>query len=243
MRALYLKEIRSFLGSMIGYIFIVIFLIVTGLFLWIVPYETNLMQGAESDLIPFFNLAPMILFILIPAITMRTIAEERRSGTIELLYTRPMTDLSIILAKYFAGLTLMIIALLPTLIYYISMHYLGSPVGILDDGAAITSYFGLILLGASFVAVGIFASAITTSQIIAFILAMFLCWFLYDGLELLGAFQLLGSFDFIIQFIGMSFHYEALKKGVLNTSDVIYFLSIITAFLLAALTLIKSFKR
>jgi ABC-2 type transport system permease protein len=243
MRALYLKEIRSFLSSIIGYIFIVIFLVVTALFLWIVPYETNLLEGAESDLIPFFNLAPMILFILIPAITMRSIAEERRSGTIELLYTRPMSDLSIILAKYFAGVTLMLIALIPTFIYYYSMHRLGAPVGILDDGATLTSYFGLALLGASFVAVGLFASAITTSQIVAFILAMFLCWFLYDGLQLIGAFQLLGSLDFVIQFIGMSFHYEALKKGVVNTSDVLYFVSLIIVFLFAALTLIKSFKR
>jgi ABC-2 type transport system permease protein len=243
MRALYLKEIRSFLSSIIGYIFIVIFLVVTALFLWIVPYETNLLEGSESDLIPFFNLAPMILLILIPSITMRSIAEERRSGTIELLYTRPMSDLSIILAKYFAGVTLMLIALLPTFIYYYSMHKLGSPIGILDDGAALTSYFGLALLGASFVAVGLFASAITTSQIVAFILAMFLCWFLYDGLQLIGAFQLLGSFDFVIQFIGMSFHYEALKKGVVNTSDVLYFISLIAIFLFAALTMVKSFKR
>ena len=174
MRALYFKEIRSFLSSVIGYIFILIYLISSGLFHWVISENTNLLEGAEADLIPFFNLSPWIFLILIPAITMRSIAEERRTGTIELLFTRPISDLNILLAKYFASVTLLIVALLPTLVYYVSMHYLGDPVGVMDDGSTITSYFGLILLGASFIAIGIFASALTSSQIVAFILAMFL---------------------------------------------------------------------
>jgi len=243
MKALYFKEIRSFLSSVIGYIFILIFLITSGLFHWVISYNTNLLEGAESDLIPFFNLAPTIFLILIPAITMRSIAEERRTGTIELLFTRPISDMHILLAKYFAGVTLLVIALIPTVIFYISMHYLGSPVGVIDDGATLTSYLGLILLGATFVSIGIFSSAITSSQIVAFILSMFLCWIFFDGLTLLGSFNLMGDFDYIIKYCGISFHYDSIKRGVIDTSDLIYFIGLITLFITAALTVIKSLKK
>ncbi len=243
MKALYFKEIRSFLSSIIGYIFILIFLITSGLFHWVISYNTNLLEGSESDLIPFFNLSPLIFLILIPAITMRSIAEERRTGTIELLFTRPISDLRILLAKYFAGVTLVVITLIPTLIFYISMHYLGNPVGIIDDGATFTSYIGLILLGSTFVAIGIFASSITSSQIVAFILAMFLCWIFYDGLTLLGSFSLMGGFDSIIKYCGISVHYDSIKRGVIDTSDIVYFLGVITIFMASALTVIKSLKK
>ena len=131
MKALYLKEIKSFLSSVIGYVFILIFLFTSGLFHWVISFNTNLLEGAESDMIPFFNLSPMIFLILIPAITMRSIAEERKNGTIELLFTRPVSDLNVILSKYFAGVTLLIIALIPTLFFYFSMHFLGSPIGVI----------------------------------------------------------------------------------------------------------------
>jgi ABC-2 type transport system permease protein len=243
MKALYLKEIRSFLSSIIGYIFILIYLISSGLFHWVITYDTNLLEGTEADLIPFFNLSPVIFLILIPAITMRSIAEERRTGTIELLFTRPISDIQILLAKYFAGVTLLIIALIPTLVYYFSMYQLGNPVGVIDTGATLTSYFGLILLGSAFVAIGIFSSSITNSQIVAFILGMFLCWLFYDGLTLLGSFNLMGSFDSVIQYSGMSFHYDAIKRGLVDTSDVVYFLSIIGIFMYSALTVIKTLKK
>ncbi len=243
MRALYFKEIKSFLSSIIGYIFILIYLISSGLFHWIISYSSNLLEGTEADLIPFFNLSPIIFLILIPAITMRSIAEERRTGTIELLFTRPISDLKILLAKYFAGVTLLVIALIPTIIYYISMYNLGSPIGVIDSGATLTSYIGLVLMGAVFVAIGIFASSLTSSQIVAFILSMFLCWFFYDGLKLLGSFNLMGKFDFIVQYISLSFHYDAIKRGVIDTSDIIYFISIISLFIFAALTVIKTLKK
>jgi ABC-2 type transport system permease protein len=243
MRALYFKEIRSFLSSIIGYTFIVIFLVTSGLFHWVISYNTNLLEGSEADLIPFFNLSPLIFLILIPAITMRSIAEERRTGTIELLFTRPISDLNIILAKYFAGVTLVIITLIPTLIYYISMHYLGNPIGIIDDGATLTSYFGLIMLGSIFVAIGIFASAITNSQIVAFILAMFISWVFYDGLTLLGSFNLMGDFDYLIKYCGISFHYDSIKRGVIDSSDIVYFFSVIVIFIFSSLTVIKSLKK
>lgn len=243
MRALYLKEINSFLSSIIGYVFIVIYLIASGLFHWVLSFNTNLLEGTEADLIPFFNLSPVIFLILIPAITMRSIAEERRTGTIELLLTRPISDLGMILAKYFAGVTLLIIAILPTIIYYISMYYLGQPIGIIDSGATFTSYIGLFFLGSVFVAIGIFASSLTSSQIVAFILAMFLCWVFYDGFNLLGNYSQIGNLDYIIQYIGIAFHYDSIKKGVIDTSDIVYFLSIIVIFISASLTVVKTLKK
>ncbi len=243
MKALYLKEIRSFLSSIIGYIFILIYLIASGLFHWIISYNTNLLEGTEADLIPFFNLSPVIFLILIPAITMRSIAEERRTGTIELLFTRPISDLKILLAKYFAGVTLLIIAIIPTFVYYISMYNLGNPVGIIDTGATLTSYLGLILLGSTFVAIGIFASSITNSQIVAFILGMFLCWIFYDGLNLIGSFNQMGSFDSVIQYCGMTYHFDSIKRGVVDTNDLVYFISIIFLFIYSALTVIKTLKK
>ena len=243
MKALYLKEIKSFLSSVIGYVFILIFLFTSGLFHWVISFNTNLLEGAESDMIPFFNLSPMIFLILIPAITMRSIAEERKNGTIELLFTRPVSDLNVILSKYFAGVTLLIIALIPTLFFYFSMHFLGSPVGVIEDGATLTSYLGLILLGSTFVAVGIFCSALTSSQIVAFIMAMFFCWFLYDGLNLLGSFNLMGEFDYIIRYLGITYHYDSIKRGVVDSSDIIYFLSLIVLFISASLSVVKSLKK
>ena len=174
---------------------------------------------------------------------MRSIAEERRTGTIELLFTHPISDFKILMAKYLAGVTLLIIAIMPTFIYYVSMHYLGNPVGVIDDGATFTSYMGLIMLGSAFVAIGIFASAVTSSQIVAFIIAMFLSWIFYDGLTLLGSYNLMGKFDYIIQYMGMSFHYDSIKRGVIDTSDLIYFGSLIAVFIFAALTVIKSLKK
>lgn len=243
MFSLYLKELRSFLSSIIGYVFILIYLIASGLFHWILSYNTNLLEGAEADLIPFFNLSPVILLILIPAITMRSIAEERRTGTIELLFTKPISDLGIILAKYFAGVTLMIIAIIPTIVYFFSMYYMGKPIGIIDLGASLTSYLGLILLGSVFVSIGIFASSLTSSQIVSFILAMFLCWFIYDGLELLGSFSQVGNSDAIIRYFGISSHYNSIKKGLVDTSDIVYFISVIFLFLYASLSSVKSLKR
>lgn len=251
MSALYWKEIRSFLGSIIGYIFIIIFLVTSGIFHWVVSQDTNLLQGEEVDLIPFFNLSPIIFLILIPAITMRMIAEERKTGTIELLFTRPITDLQIILAKYFAGVTLLFIALLPTLVYYFSMVNLGVEAldedgltkTVIDEGATFTSYIGLLLLGSVFIAIGIFASSITSNQIVAFIVAMFLCWLFYDGFELLGSFNLMGDFDIVFQYLGLTSHYKSIMKGLIDTSDLIYFFGTILVFLAGTLTVVKSLKR
>lgn len=243
MLALYLKEIKSFLSSIIGYVFILIYLVSSGLFHWVISYNTNLLEGVEADLIPFFNLSPVIFLILIPAITMRSIAEERRTGTIELLFTRPISDIQLLFGKYLAAVSLLLIAILPTLFYYFTMYYLGSPVGIIDTGATLTSYIGLTLLGATFISIGIFASSITSSQIVAFILSMFLCWLFYDGFNLLGSYNLLGELDTIVRSFGMTTHYDSIKKGVIDSSDLLYFISVISFFLFSAMTVLKSLKK
>ncbi|MBL1280971.1 MAG: ABC transporter permease [Fluviicola sp.] len=246
MRALYFKEIRSFLSSIIGYVFILIYLIASGIMHWVASTDANLLEGSEADLIPFFNSSPIIFLILIPAITMRSIAEERRTGTMELLFTRPISDLKILLAKYFASVTLMLIAILPTLIYYYSMTQLALEPDSFDHGATITSYLGLIMIGSAFVAMGIFTSALTSSQIVAFILALFLCWtFMPDigGLALLGSYNLMGDFDSVAQYFGMSYHYNSIQRGVIDTKNIVYFISLIVLFIYSALTVIKSLKK
>ncbi|MAO32951.1 MAG: hypothetical protein CL824_05535 [Crocinitomicaceae bacterium] len=239
MYSLFKKEVRTFLSSVIGYVFIIIYLITSGLFHWVISWDGNLMEGVEADLIPFFNMSPIIFLILIPAITMKSIAEETGTGTMELLVTKPISSFQILLSKYLAAITLLVISILPTTIYYISIYYLGDPVGIIDAGATLASYLGLVLLGACFTAIGLFASSISSSQIIAFVSAMFMCWFLFDGLYLIGSFKLMGGLDSIIQYTSMTHHYDSIKKGVLDSRDLIYFLSIIIFFLLAALNMIR----
>jgi ABC-2 type transport system permease protein len=242
MKALYLKEIRSFLSSIIGYVSIAIFLIFNSLFLWVFSYETNILDGGTADLYSFFSISPIILIILIPAITMKSFSEEKRTGTIELLFTRPITDLTIILAKYLAGVTLVFVSLLPTLIYYYTVHQLGEPVGIVDDGATVTSYLGLFLVGACLVSVGIFASSITNSQIVSIILAMFLSWFLFLGLDLLAVFSQFGGLDLFFRNLGIMEHYRSIQRGVIDTRDILYFLSFITVFIALTKLVLQSRK-
>ncbi|MCB9225089.1 MAG: gliding motility-associated ABC transporter permease subunit GldF [Crocinitomicaceae bacterium] len=242
MLALYLKEIRSFLSSIIGYIFIAIYLIFNSLFLWVISAETNILEGGTADLFPFFSISPIVFIILIPAITMRSFSEEKRTGTIELLFTRPITDLTIILAKYLAGLTLVIISILPTLIYYYTVHKLGDPVGIIDDGATVTSYIGLLLVGACLVAVGIFASSITSSQIVAFILSMFLSWFFFMGLDQMANFNQFGSLDLVLRNLGIGEHYESIQRGVIDTRDMLYFVSFTAAFIVLTKLVLQARK-
>lgn len=242
MKALYLKEIRSFLSSIIGYVSIAIFLIFNSLFLWVFSYETNVLDGGTADLYTFFGMSPIIFLILIPAITMKSFAEEKRTGTIELLFTRPMTDLSIIMAKYLAGVTLVFVSLLPTLVYYYTVHQLGDPVGIVDDGATITSYIGLFLVGACLVAVGIFTSSITSNQFVALIISAFLGWFLFLGLDLLAVFSQFGGLDLLFRNLGIMEHYRSIQRGVIDTRDILYFLSFITVFIALTKLVLQSRK-
>ncbi len=242
MKSLYLKEIRGFLGSIVGYAVISIFLVLNSLFLWFFSFGTNILESGTADLVSYFSVAPIIFLILIPAITMRSFSEEKRTGTIELLYTRPLKDIQIILAKYFAGLTLVFIAILPTVIYYISVHYLGDPVGNIDDGVAISSFIGLLLVGGLFVSIGVFVSSITSNQIVALLLAVFISWFMYLGLDILATYGQFGGADFIVRKIGIIEHFTSIQKGVLVFSDIIYFISVVVIFIMATKLVLQSRK-
>lgn len=231
MFSLFLKEIRSFLSSLLGYVVILIFLAVLGLFLWVFPTDFNILDFGYANIDGLFIIAPFVFLFLIPAVTMRSFADEKKSGTIELLFTRPLSDMQIILAKYFAAFALVLLALLPTLIYYISVWQLGFPTGNIDSGGFWGSFIGLVLLGGAFVAIGIFASSISENQVVSFLLAIIISAFLYLGFELIYSLELFGSVDLFIKSLGISAHYSSVSRGVVDTRDVIYFLSIIVLFL------------
>ena len=239
MFTLFKKEINGFLNSLIGYIVMIVFLLMTGLFLWVFPLEFNILDFGFDGL---FIMAPFVFLFLIPAITMRSFADEKKSGTLELLMTQPLTDLQVIMAKYFAGIVLVIISLLPTLVYYGSVYMLGLPAGNLDSGSIWGSYLGLLFLGASFVAIGIFASTLTDNQIVSFILAVFICFFLYMGFEFIYNFVVSGKTGLIIESLGLNAHYSSMSRGVIDSRDLIYFLSVTALFVLLTKLSLESRK-
>jgi len=242
MIALLKKEISSFLGSLIGYIVIGVFLIAMGLLLWVFPFESNILNSGYAGIDPLFVLAPWVFMFLIPAVTMRSFAEEKKTGTIELLLTHPLSDLEIILAKYFACIVLVILALLPTLVYYISVSMLGYPPGNIDNGRTWGSYLGLIFLASGFASIGVFASCISSNQVVSFIFAVILCFVCYTGFAFIGQFVSSGVFGNFIQSMGISMHYSSMSRGVIDTRDVIYFASISIAFILMTRTSLESRK-
>lgn len=242
MFTLYKKEIRAFLSSLIGYIAICVFLLLVGLFLWILPTDSNLLNNGYAGLDSLFELAPWVFLFLIPSITMRSFADEKKAGTIEFLLTKPLTDMQIILAKYLAGITLVLFSLLPTLIYYYSIYKLGNPIGNIDSGGTWGSYIGLFFLASAFTSIGIFASSLSDNQIIAFILSVFLCFFSYIGFEYISRLDLFGKVDDFILSIGINDHYISMSRGVIDTRDIIYFLSLISLFTLLTKTSLESRK-
>lgn len=229
---LFKKELMSFLSSIIGYLTIVVFLIVNGLFLWVVNGESNVFDYGVAGLDGLFVLAPWVFLFLIPAITMKTFAEEKKNGTIALLLTKPLSDVAIICAKFLAGLTLVVISVLPTMIYIFAVYQLGLPKGNLDLGGIMGSYIGLIFLGAIFVSIGVFCSSLTDNQIVAFVSAVFLSAFMYIGFEYMSCLPLISNIDLFVKSLGINHHYTSVSRGVIDTRDVIYYLSAIGFFLL-----------
>ncbi|APY00140.1 gliding motility-associated ABC transporter substrate-binding protein GldG [Lacinutrix venerupis] len=221
MFAILKKEINSFFASPIGYLVIAIFLLLNGLFLWLFKGEFNILDYGFADLSSFFLLAPWILIFLIPAVTMRSFSDEKKQGTLELLLTKPISHSQIVLGKYLGAFLLIILALIPTLLYVYTVNQLGKPVGNLDVGSTLGSYFGLLFLVAAYTAIGVFSSTLSDNQIVAFIIAVFLCFLFYVGFE--GLADILGSF---IEQIGMASHFKSMSRGVLDTRDIFYFLSI-----------------
>ncbi len=236
------KEVNGFLSSLIGYIVITVFLLINGLFLWVFASDFNILDFGYASLEGLFMIAPFVFLFLIPAITMRSFADENSSGTIEMLLTKPLTDLQIILSKYFAGLILVIFSVLPTLIYCYSVYQLGLPVGNIDMGGMWGSYIGLLFLGASFVSIGLFSSSLSNNVIISFILAVFISLFFYVGFDFIHSLELFGSVDLLIKSLGINTHYISMSRGVVDTRDVIYFVSLITFFILLTKLKLESRK-
>jgi ABC-2 type transport system permease protein len=236
-----LKEFNSYLNALIAYLVISLFLIAIGLYMWVFP-ESSVLEYGFADMQTLFVMAPWIFLFLIPAITMRTFAEEKKSGTLELLLTWPLTDLQIILGKYFACLLLAVLALVPTLLYYFTVYHLGSPPGNVDSAGVVGSYLGLVFLAAVFCSIGIFASSLTDNQIISFILAVFLCFVVYSGFDSLASIDAWGTFSYFISQLGISYHYTSFSKGLVDSRDVLYFLSVIAVMLLSTKLVLQSRK-
>lgn len=236
------KEINSFLSSLIGYIVIAVFLAAISLFMWVFPGSFNILESGYATIDTLFIIAPWVFMFLAPAVTMRTFSEEKRTGTLELLLTKPLSDWQIIGAKYAAGFLLVLFSLIPTLVYYYTVWQLGSPPGNLDSGATWGSYIGLLFLGGGFVAIGIFASSLSENQIVAFIIGVFLSFFCYVGFEQIASFSLFGTWDSLILLLGINEHYISMSRGVIDTRDVLYFASLIAFFLLLTRLRIQSRK-
>lgn len=226
------KEFSSFLNSLIAYIVMGVFLTAIGLLMWVFP-ETSVLDYGYADMFTLFSLGPYVFIFLIPAITMRTFAEEKKAGTLEILFTKPVSDWDIILGKYFACLLLVVLTLIPTVIYYFSISALGNPAGNIDTPGVVGSYIGLIFLAGAFCAIGILSSSITPNQIVSFILAAFLCYLVFAGFDSLAMLNVWSANALLIKQVGLLYHYDSLGKGLIDSRDLIYFVSVIAIILLA----------
>lgn len=233
MRSIIARELNAYFSSLIAYIIIGVFLLFLGLFMWVFQ-ETSVLNFNYATLDQLFTIAPMVFIFLIPAISMRSFAEEHQNGTLELLLTKPISTIQLIMGKYVSVLMLVLFSLLPTLIYYYSIHQLGSPKGNIDSGAVLGSYIGLFLLAAVFSAIGIFSSSISKNQIVSFVIGAFLCFFFHWGFQYISTLPVFfGTFDDLVEKLGIAFHYNSISRGVLDTRDIIYFASVIFIFIMA----------
>ncbi len=231
MFSIFKKELRAFFSNATGYIVIGIFLILMSLFLWIIPGEYNILDAGYANVDGLFYLAPWLFLFLCPAVTMRFFAEEKQTGTWELLITKPIGKMQLVLGKYFAGWLLVSIALLPTVIYYFSVSYLAEPVGNIDSGAFWGSFIGLFFLAAVYVAIGTFASSLTENQIVAFIVAAVVSFFFYYGFEVIASFFKNGQLLQAVESLGIHAHYKSMSRGVIDSRDVVYFATVSAGFL------------
>ena len=242
MLAVFSKELNSFFGSLIAYVVIVVFLIAVGLIVWVFP-DSNVLDYGYADLGVFFNLTPYVLLFLVPAITMRTIAEECRSGTLELLLTKPLKDLQLILGKLFACWLMVLITLLPTVIYYISIYQLGNPVGNIDSAAVAGSYIGLFLLSGSLAAMGVWVSSLNDNQIVAFVLTVFVGFVWYMGFSAISDLLVSGPLSTFFNWLSLDRQYAALGKGLIDSRNVIYLLSLIAFFVVLTYVRLGALRR
>ncbi len=236
MTAIIKKEINSFFSSPIGYLAIALFLIINGLFLWVFEGAYNILDAGFADLSNFFQLAPMVLLFLIPAVTMRAFSDEKRMGTLELLLTKPIGIRNIVIGKFLGAVILIGLALLPSLLYILTIDSLSSATSSLDIGSTLGSYIGLLFLVFGYTAIGIFTSALAKNQIVAFICSVLICFLLYYGFEGLSAVL---SYSISLESLGMKAHFDSMARGVIDTRDVLYFISLTSLFIILTVINLK----
>jgi ABC-2 type transport system permease protein len=230
MLAIFRKEINGFFSSLTGYIVIIVFLLVNSLFIWVLPGELNILDSGYAGLDTLFFISPWVFLLLVPAITMKMISEEKRLGTIELIYSRPLTERSVIYGKYLASVSLVLLSLFPGIIYYLSVYWLGETPGNLDAGGTWGAFTGLFFLAAIYASIGIFASSLTENQVIAFILAVLLCFILFAGFDSFAYLPGLKKLDEIVISLGINEHYKSMSRGVIDIKDITYFISVVVIF-------------
>ncbi|WP_215226286.1 gliding motility-associated ABC transporter permease subunit GldF [Echinicola shivajiensis] len=224
MISLVYKEVNAFFNNIIGYLILIVFLVAMGMVVWVFP-NTSVLEYGFADLEALFVYTPYVFAFLVPAITMRMIAEEKKTGTWELLMTSPLKPHQLVLAKYFAGLLVLVFALLPSLLYYFSIYQLGAPVGNIDSAGFFGSIFGIIMIGAVFTGIGLFSSSLTDNQITAFILGVFLCFLLHFGFMGLASLFDASQWAVLIEQFSLSYHYENLSRGVIDSGDLYFFMT------------------
>jgi ABC-2 type transport system permease protein len=227
------KEIKGFFSSLTGYVVMIVFLTMNSLFMWVFPGQMNVLETGYATLESLFAIAPWAFLFLVPAITMRMIAEEKRAGTLELLYSRPVTELQIVGAKFLASWSLVLLSLVPTLVFFWSVYKLGSPPGNIDIGGTWGSYIGLFFLGGIYASIGIFASSVTDNQVVAFILAVLISLMMYLGFDLLAGLADTGKTSLLISSFGIDHHYNSISRGVLDSRDLLYFIGVIVLFIVS----------
>jgi len=240
MITLYKKEISIFFSTIIGYLIIGLFLLISSLILWHDISEINILDNAYASMDSFFSIAPLIFLLFIPSVSMRVFSEEFNTGTIETLITKPISSFEIVTAKFFAVLSLVIFAILPTITYVISIYFLGETTGNLDLAAVVGSYIGLLLLSSIFASISVYASSLSSNQIVAFILAMIMSSFFFFGFDILSQLPFLQIVDLTLQKIGISYHYNMMSKGLLKVSDLVYFMSVSLLFIKLTEVVIKN---
>jgi ABC-2 type transport system permease protein len=230
--ALFKKEVSVFFSSLTGIIAVLVFLLTTGLILWVFQgTDYNILETGYANLDGLFILAPWLFMFLIPAITMRMFAEEQKTGTLEMLLTKPITDMQLVVSKYAAAVVLVLCSILPTLVYFISVYFLSSPTGNIDGAGIFGSYIGLIFLCSAFASIGVFCSIMSSNQVVSFIFAVVFSFFFYSGFEFLSSTISNPKLSNILSYIGISNHYQSLSRGVIDTRDMVYLVSLTLFFL------------
>lgn len=242
MFSIFKKELWAYFGTLGAYIVSAAFLLICSLFLWFFDNDFNVFNVGLATLNNFFILAPWVLMFLLPALTMKSIAEEEQNGTLVWLFSQPLSVSSIVLGKYWAILILVLFSLLPTFTYVYTINNLSLPKGSIDSGIIVSGYIGLLFLSMTFASIGIFCSSLVKNQVLAFVTGVFFCFICFYGFENLASYNLLGNLDYTLQKIGFFQHYTSFTKGVVDTRDIGYFIFVIVVFLLLSIRIINSKK-